>query len=179
MHGLLSCGKSAIIKALKQWTDDECDDIINTFFGSAKYDKLLSNEPLAATVATSNELCENVLRSGSRIVQRFQDCFHNMVDGNVIILTNAIPALTELLQKGPAMNNNKTSTTNQTQDKKWPRPHKPSLGSSNSGGTCCWPFGWGNRDRPDSVILSTDCSTGQPDSYLIRPPKTTANRQYS
>ena len=61
MHGPLGCGKSAIIKALKQWTADECADIINTFFGSANYDQLVSNEPLAVTVATSNELCENVL----------------------------------------------------------------------------------------------------------------------
>ena len=114
MHGSSGCGKSAIIKALKQWTDDECDDIIKTNFGSAKYDQLVSNEPLAATVATSNELCENVLQNRLRIVQRFQDCFQSMGDGNVTILTNAIPALTELLQKGPAMNNNKTSTTKQT-----------------------------------------------------------------
>ena len=61
MHGPLGCDKSAIIKALKQWTVDECGDITKTFFGSAKYDQLVSNEPLAVTVATSNELCENVL----------------------------------------------------------------------------------------------------------------------
>ena len=101
VHGPLGCDKSAIIKALKQWTVDECGDITKTFFGSAKYDQLVSNEPLAATLATSNKLCENVLRSRSRIVQRFQDYFHNMVNGNVTILTNTIPALTELLQKDP------------------------------------------------------------------------------
>ena len=54
-----------------------------------------------------------------------------MVDGNVTILTNAIPAQTELFQKGSAMNNNKTSTTNQTKDKTWPLPHKSSLRSNN------------------------------------------------
>ena len=101
VHGPLGCDKLAIIKALKQWTDNECDDTIKTFFGSAKYDQLVSNETLAVTVATSNKLCENVLRSRSRIVQRFQDYFHNMVNGNVTILTNTIPALTELLQKDP------------------------------------------------------------------------------
>ena len=38
VHGPSRCGKSAIAKALKQWTKDECGDAIKTFFGTGKYD---------------------------------------------------------------------------------------------------------------------------------------------
>ena len=117
VHGPSGCGKSAIVKALRQWTKDECGDIITTFFGTGKYDQLVNNEPFAAIVAASNELCENVLKAGPHIVKRFNDRFDSMVDGDATVLSNAIPALTKLLQEGSnSNNNNKTGVVNQTQD---------------------------------------------------------------
>ena len=75
VHGPSGCGKSAIVKALKQWSNDECGDIIKTFFGTGKYDQLVNNEPFAAIVAASNELCENVLKAGPHIIKKEHDDF--------------------------------------------------------------------------------------------------------
>ena len=114
VHGPSGCGKSAIVKALQQWTKDECGDLIKTFFGTGKYDQLVNNEPFAAIVAASNELCETVLKAGPHIVKRFNDRFKSMVDGDATVLSNAIPALAELLREGSSKNK-KTMTPDQTQ----------------------------------------------------------------
>ena len=89
VHGPSGCGKSAIVKALQQWTKDECGDTVNTFFGTGKYGQLVNNE-----------LCENFLKAGTSIIKRFNDRFKSMVDGDAAVLTNAIPALAELLWGG-------------------------------------------------------------------------------
>ena len=115
VHGPSGCGKSAIVKALKQWTKDERGDTVKTFFGTGKYDQLVNNEPFAAIVAASNELCESVLKAGPDIVKRFNDRFRSMVDGDPTVLSNAIPALATLLREG-SNENNKTTTPGQTQD---------------------------------------------------------------
>ena len=65
VRGPSGCGKSAVIKAFQQWTKDERGDAVTTFFGSGKYDQLVNNEPFAAIIAASNELCENVLDTRS------------------------------------------------------------------------------------------------------------------
>ena len=118
VHGPSGCGKSAIVKELKQWTKDECGDVIKTFFGTGKYDQLVNNEPFAAIVAASNELCENVLKAGPHIVKRFNDRFKSMVDGDATVLSNAIPGLAKLLREGSKKNikKGKTGTSDQTQD---------------------------------------------------------------
>ena len=100
VHGPSGCGKSAIVKALQQWTKDECSDV-KTFFGSGKYDQLVNNEPFAAIVAASNELCTHVLKAGPKIIKRFNDRFNGMVDGDATILSNVIPALAKLLEMEP------------------------------------------------------------------------------
>ena len=115
IHGPSGCGKSAIVKALKQWTDDKYGDIITTFFGTGKYDQLVNNEPFAAIVAASNELCENVLKAGPHIVKRFNDRFKSMVDGDPTVLSNAIPALAKLLREG-SNENTENDNSDQTQD---------------------------------------------------------------
>ena len=43
VHGPSGCGKSTIVKAFQQWTKDECDDTVQTFFGTGKYDQLVNN----------------------------------------------------------------------------------------------------------------------------------------
>ena len=118
VHGPSRCGKSAIAKALKQWTKDECGDAIKTFFGTGKYDQLVNNKPFAAIVAASNELCQNVLKAGPRIVKPFNDRFKSMVEGDATVLSNAIPALVKLLRDGSNMSRKKgkTSTPDQTED---------------------------------------------------------------
>ena len=88
------------MKALKQWTKDERGNTVKTFFGTGKYDQLVNNEPFAAIVTASNELCENVLKARPNTVKRFNDRFKSMVDGDAAVLTNAIPALAELLWGG-------------------------------------------------------------------------------
>ena len=88
------------MKALKQWTKDECSNTVNTFFGTGKYDQLVNNKPFAVIVTASNELCENVLKTGSSIIKRFNDRFKSMVDCDATVLSNAIPALAELLWGG-------------------------------------------------------------------------------
>ena len=100
VRGPSGCGKSAIVKAFQQWTKDERGDAVTTFFGSGKYDQLVNNEPFAAIIAASNELCENVLNAGPRIIKRFNDRFKTMVDGDARVLSNALPALAKLLRKG-------------------------------------------------------------------------------
>ena len=114
IHGPSGCGKSAIVKAFQQWTKDESGDAVTTFFGSEKYDQLVNNEPFAAIIAASNELCENVLKAGPHIIKRFNDRFKTMVDGDATVLSNAIPALAKLLRKGSSKNQ-KSDTANQTQ----------------------------------------------------------------
>ena len=99
-NGPSGCGKLAIVKALKQWTKDECSNTVNTFFGTGKYDQLVNNKPFAVIVTASNELCENVLKTGSSIIKRFNDRFKSMVDCDATVLSNAIPALAELLWGG-------------------------------------------------------------------------------
>ena len=62
VHGRSGCGKSSIVKALRQWTKEERDDL-NVYFGSGKYDQLVNNEPFAAIIAASNELCRCINES--------------------------------------------------------------------------------------------------------------------
>ena len=95
VHGRSGCGKSSIIKALQQWTKEERDDL-NVYFGSGKYDQLVNNEPFAAIVAASNELCRSI--DGS-IAVRFAKVFRAMTGGDTAMLCNAIPNLSRLLAK--------------------------------------------------------------------------------
>ena len=117
IHGPSGCGKLAIVKALQQWRKDECGNTVKTFFGTGKYDQLVNNEPFAAIVTASNELYESVLKTRPNTVKRFNDRFKSIVDGDATVLSNAIPALTELLRvESNNSKNTKTVTRGQTQD---------------------------------------------------------------
>ena len=93
VRGSSGCGKSAIVKALRQWTIKERSDV-KILFGTGKYDQLVNNEPFAAIMAASNELCNSI---EPLIARQFVENFRAMTGGDTTMLMNAIPGLADLI----------------------------------------------------------------------------------
>ena len=98
IRGSSGSGKSSIVRALTEWCNTDRSDV-DFLIGSGKYDQLETNEPFAAIVTASNQMCDKIARGGNDKITSFTDTLVELVGNSedVRVLRNAIPGMKNLI----------------------------------------------------------------------------------
>ena len=97
LTGPSGSGKSALVKTLMEWIRTERQSL-TVSFGTGKFDQMVNNEPFAAIVSASNDLCDQISHRGTDCIDKFNAAFGSLTGGveEARMLNNAIPGLRQL-----------------------------------------------------------------------------------
>ena len=117
VHGPSGSGKSSLVHhaLLLDWCREERSSC-QVMVGCGKYDQLETNEPFAAIVAASNQLCDQIAQQEESVLTNFTKTLCKLAGNNddVQVLANALPGLKPLLTKSSSFSNrldDRSSTT--------------------------------------------------------------------
>ena len=97
LAGPSGVGKSALVQSLMDWVQTERQSL-TVSFGTGKYDQMVNNEPFAAIVSASNDLCDQLYQRGTNCVEQFNAAFSSLTGSveEARMLNSAIPGLKQL-----------------------------------------------------------------------------------